>query len=177
MGIDPDSAEGLFWAPLAGLDGSSPWVVRITFTVSADGVAATGVELRSTDGSPVTSKTWQRVRVGYLIDEARRRMHWITPDLPAARGGLPSGPRRGRPRDYPDVFYRRVADIYNTASRGGRRPLREVKKEFEGKESPANGQPFVGLGERRDKRAQGWVRTAKALGYITDESGERPEAD
>lgn len=168
-GLDPESRE----ARLVGmLEAPAPeWEAVVTFEVGPAGAIPTGVEVRSTEGQPVTRAVWDRVRLAEVIREAEALAGWLAPMRPGVQR-LPASdkPRSpGRPRTYDDGHYLRVANVYRAALAEGEPPVRAVARAFAGE--------FPGLTDPRDRRARSWVRTARALGYIdaepTQKGGEK----
>jgi hypothetical protein len=160
FGIDPDSREA--GVVMALEDPAPEWEAVVTFEVGAAGTIPTGVEIRSTQGQPVTRRVWDRVRLAEVIREAEALAEWLAP---LKRGGQPlpasSRPRSpGRPREYDDDHYRRVGAVYMAAKAAGEAPVRAVARAF--------AEQFPGLTGQTDRRARSWVRAAKRLGFIAE---------
>jgi len=163
--MDPESPIARFMAGIEQID--TGWLAVVTFEVGAAGPVATGFEVRSTQGKPVTRAVWDRVRVGHLIDEAAALVAWLGPVTKHPERAEPfetrpqrRGRGRGAPARYSDEHYRRVGQVYMAALAERMPPVRAVAKAFVG--------GFPGLTETRDRRARTWVREARARGYITE---------
>lgn len=147
------------------------WEAVVTFQLDADAAVAVGIELRSTQGQPVTGAAWQRLKVAQVVQEAREMVSWLralTED-PEQAEPVVSGDYRprspGRPPTFTSAHYRQVAAVYQAVRAGGRRdPVQAVAETFEG--------AYPRLTERGDHRARGWVAEARARGYITEKGGQ-----
>jgi hypothetical protein len=161
-GLDPASPLGVFAGMIETPEPA--WEAIVTF----DGDIATGVEIHSLRGEPLTRAVWDRVRMAEVIAEAAAMVAWLAP-VRKSSGTAPSlGARRspGRPRDHDDDHYRGVADAYNNAvAQGSRQPRRAVAKALE--------REFPGITDKDDHRVRAWIDKAQALGFITDR-GRKP---
>jgi len=170
LGLDPNSRE----ARLVAVEQAEPeWEAVVTFDVGASGAVATGVEVRSTCGRPVSRAVWDRVRVAEVIAEAAAMVAWLGPitrqperAAPFRDSQRPRGP--GRPPEYDDEHYRRVGQVYMAAREAGLAPVRAVARAFE------DSGRFRELTAPTDRRARYWVRAARARGYIgTPKDGDQ----
>jgi hypothetical protein len=144
------------------------WEAVVRFEVGSAGVVATGVEIRSTRGEPLTRVVWDRVRLAERIAEAAQLVAWLGPVTKHPERAQPfetkpqkRGRAKGRPAVYNDDHYRRVGSVYTAARADGVWPVRAVAKAF------AN--DFPGLDNTEDKRPRSWVREARRRGYIAEE--------
>jgi len=158
FGIDPTTPH----ARLAGmLEAPAPeWEAVVTFEVGSAGTVPTAVEIRSVNGQALTRAVWQRVRLAEVMREAEALAGWLAP-LKPGRPMLPGStkPRSpGRPREYDDEHYRRVANIYLAAVAERKPPVRAVAAAFAA--------AYPGITDAHDKRARSWVRAARALGFL-----------
>lgn len=171
LGLDPDAGETRLALELEVPRGA--WEAVVTFEVHDGEAVATGVEVSSTVGQRLTRAVWQRVRLAEVIGEAAAMADWMRPSrphqapLPAAKKPRDPGLRGpGRPREYDDAHYQRVAAIYMKAKEHGHRaPVRAVAR--------ALVKDFPGLTDRTDARARTWVRTARVRGFINDAKADR----
>lgn len=166
VGLDPASPEARL---LAGIESPhTDWDVVVTFEVGAAGAVPVSLEIRSKRGEAVTRAVWDQVRPAALIQEARDLVAWLAPDSKAA-AELATQVRKGsgRPREYPDEHYRRVAQVYLTASAQGLSPVREIAKAWEGQVHPGRpSERLKGLTSPTDRRARAWARAARTRGFL-----------
>lgn len=139
----------------------SDWLVRVEFTVTPGRMWPSSAALVSTTEAAVTADMWRRVRIGDAISEARVQVElWGAVGALLGDSGLSDlveddDARTGR--RYAPEHYREVGEVYNRAVDGGdAQPVQQVRRAFRTR--------YPDLSETTVK---GWIRTAKARGYIT----------
>ena len=158
LGLDPDSRVARLVADMAMP--APDWEAAVDFDAAGQPV---GFEVRSLTGQPLTPAIYRQVRYAEVLAEAVAQTEYLAPvtgrePLPAVKT------RKGRPRTYDDAHYRRVAKVYADAvAAGSAKPVRVVARVLS---DPAFG--FGDLTTPTDHRARSWVRTATALGLISE---------
>lgn len=157
-GIDPAvDPVGRTFLALAQPEIRTPWMVTVTFLVSATGSVPTGLEISSPTGEAVTATLWRSVRPAELIDRARRTAWWLSDTaVPQETAEAITEPeerkgRGGRPA-LPDEHYRRVAAVYLAAAAAGEGREDAIKAEFEL--------------TKTDTAHKYWIREARRRGYL-----------
>ncbi|UKJ63501.1 hypothetical protein H1Q78_17960 [Cellulosimicrobium cellulans] len=159
------------------------WEVHVTWSEEGPRMWPSSVALVNTTGKPVTPEAWRRVKVGQAIRAARMQVDTLPTLLAFLGDGAASvgdwetaGTARRlageeaarlarfdgrRPQGaYDEEHYRDVGRVYTRlVDRGETQPVRQVLAEFH-----ERGGPYADL---RESTVKGWIRTAKAKGYIT----------
>jgi hypothetical protein len=158
------------------------WRVTVHWA-SVDGAAVpVGLDLRAFEeddngirptGGVLTAAVLRSLRVGELIEQARREGAWNTvarPATPAAAVPAPRRPRRGRPADRGDDFVAEVAGLYHEAKAQGGEPARKPWRYV------ADRLRERGLPDVTDGQLKNWSRRAKNLGLLPATGRRRPKS-
>lgn len=180
------SASGRFPDPLKG-----PWTVTAHYGEQDGEVVCIGLDIRAFKGTPgdtqrpprplargarwepITSGLVRGLRVADLVRDGRAHLgqlsDWLarqpsTTQKAARRAANPSKP--GRPSQYNDAHYRKVADLYRANQ--GHAPAKAVHAAL-----AAQGQEFSSPHDTEAQRAQvrKWIAEARRRGLI----GERKD--
>lgn len=152
---------------------TGPWIVTLTWREAGDRAECVGLDIQSVDretSTPITATLMRSVPIAHLIAEARRERYMdaggeLVEDAALAEeldigphlldqleaASRPWGePRRGRPVDLNEDFYREVATAYSDAVLAGMPPLQAVEKRW------TTSRPT----------ASRWVAAARRLGLL-----------
>ncbi|GAA2520291.1 hypothetical protein [Rarobacter incanus] len=156
--------------------------LRVEWTLTHGQLKPSSITLVNTRGGAVTPEQWRHIKIGELVQASRYLLAaaghlWqlstddATAHLHAKQLIDLAEPKSTSRSGYPDAHYREVAEIYSGAARTqDTQPVKAVRREMR--------QRYPNLySQLKETTVKGWIRTAKAKGYIAQTARQQRAND